>query len=134
MNIKHKKKLFLIPFGIAAILALISYVVMQLWNCLLPDILHVTTITYWQAMGIFILSKILFGFGGKGGPGGGGAPWMRRKQMMEERFRNMSAEDRDNFKAQWKDRCGWGRRGESWKGRDAFKEQKPEADFNEEGK
>jgi hypothetical protein len=138
MNIKHRNKLFLIPLGIAAILALVSYVVMQLWNHLLPEILHVETITYWQAMGIFILSKILFGFGGKGGPGGG-APWMRRKQMMEERFRNMSPEERANFKAQWKDRCGWGRKGEGWMGRDqfsrdAFNEAKPEADFKEEAK
>lgn len=132
MYTKHKAKLFLIPFGIAAILALISYVVMQLWNHLLPDILHVGTITYWQAMGIFILSKILFGFGGKGG---GGAPWMRRKQMMEERFRNMSPEDREKFKSQWKDRCGWGRRGEHRRGGwDAFRDEKPEADFKEEEK
>ncbi|WP_208394681.1 hypothetical protein [Mucilaginibacter gilvus] len=127
MNIKNRKKLFLIPFGIAAILALVSYVVMQLWNHLLPEILHVGAITFWQAMGIFILSKILFGFGGKGGPGG--APWMRRKQMMEERFRGMSPEERDHFKAQWKDRCGWGRKGEGWMGRDAFKGDKPEAQF-----
>ncbi len=133
MNIKHRNKLFLIPLGIAAILALVSYVVMQLWNHLLPDILHVSTITYWQAMGIFILSKILFGFGGKGGPGGG-APWMRRKQMMEERFKSMTPEERDHFKAQWKDRCGWGRRGEGWMGRNDIKGDKPEADFKEEAK
>ena len=61
-----------IPIGIAAFLSLISYVVMQLWNNLLPGILHVTAITFWQAMGIFILCKILFGFG-KGGRGRN--PW-----------------------------------------------------------
>jgi len=117
MNIKYRKKLFLIPLGVAALLTLISYVVMQLWNHLLPDIMHVSTITYWQAMGIFILCKILFGFG-KGG--GGGAPWMRRKEMMNERFKNMSPEERDRFKQQWKDRCDWGRRGNrNWMRQDA---------------
>jgi hypothetical protein len=34
---------------------------MSLWNCLLPEILGVKSITFWQAMGILILSKILFG-------------------------------------------------------------------------
>lgn len=116
MYYKNRKKLFLFPLGAAALLALISYVVMQLWNHLLPDIIHVATITYWQAMGIFILCKILFGFG-KGG--GGGAPWMRRKQMMNERFQNMSSEEREQFKQQWKDRCGWGRKGgRDWMGRE----------------
>ena len=120
MNFKNRKKLFLFPLGVIAILALVSYIVMLLWNNLLPDILHVTAITYWQAMGIFILSKILFGFGGKGGPGGG-APWMRRKRAMEERLHNMSPEERNNFKQQWKDRCNWGRRGADW-----GKESQPE--------
>lgn len=99
-----------IPFLVAGVLALVSFVVMQLWNCLLPGILHVTAITFWQAMGIFILCKILFGFGkggghrGWGGPGGG-APWMRRK--MEEKFKNMSPEQRESFKQKMADRmCG----------------------------
>ena len=118
-NTFYKGRFFFIPIGVAAILALVSYVVMQLWNNLLPDILHVGTITYWQAMGIFILCKILFGFGPKGGRGG--APWMRRKQMMQERLAGMTAEERERFKEQMKNRCGWGgRRGrndwrEAWK-------------------
>eukprot|EP01031_Cornospumella_fuschlensis_P021719 gene21719-26617_t len=47
---------------------------MMLWNNLLPEILGVRSITFWQAMGIFILSKILFGFG-KGGKMG--SSWKR---------------------------------------------------------
>jgi hypothetical protein len=112
-KIFYENRFVFIPFGIAAILALVSFVVMQLWNNLLPGILHVGTITFWQAMGIFILSKILFGFGGKGS--GGGPPWMRRKRMMEERFKNMSPEDRAQFKEQWQSRCGWGKRDADWK-------------------
>jgi hypothetical protein len=119
-NTFYKGRFFFIPIGVAAILALVSFVVMQLWNNLLPDILHVGTITFWQAMGIFVLCKILFGFGPKGGRGG--APWMRRKQMMQERLAGMTAEEREHFKQQMKNRCGWGggRRGrndwrETWK-------------------
>jgi hypothetical protein len=106
------KKLFFrgrfifIPIAVAAFLSLISFVVMQLWNNLLPGILHVTAITFWQAMGIFILCKILFGFG-KGGRGfGGRGPWMR--QRMEERFKNMTPEQKEKFKQKMSDRmCGW---------------------------
>ena len=98
----NRKKFILLPFGIAAILALISYVVMLLWNNLLPDILHVTTINFWQAMGIFVLSKILFGFG----KGGGKPAWMQRK--MEHRFEGMSPEDKERLKQRMKDRfCNW---------------------------
>jgi hypothetical protein len=113
-KIFYENRFLFIPFGIAAILALVSFVVMQLWNNLLPNILHVSTITFWQAMGIFILSKILFGFGGGKGSGGG-PPWMRRKRMMEERLKNMSPEDRAQFKEQWQSRCGWGKRDADWK-------------------
>ena len=72
-----RKKMIFIPFLVAGGLALISYIVMLLWNNLLPDILHVTTISIWQAMGLFVLAKILFGFG-KGG-GRGGPAWLRHK-------------------------------------------------------
>ncbi|PTQ93134.1 hypothetical protein C8P68_1096 [Mucilaginibacter yixingensis] len=94
-----------IPLAVAAFLSLISFVVMQLWNCLLPGILHVSAITFWQAMGIFILCKILFGFG-KGGPrfGGGRAPWMR--QRMREHFEKMTPEERERFKEKFAGRCG----------------------------
>lgn len=100
-----RKKLIFAPFVIAGILALVSYVVMLLWNGLLPDILHVGTITFWQAMGIFVLCKILFGFG-KGGRFGGGAPWMRRD--MREKFKHMSPEERERFRQKFGDRmCRW---------------------------
>jgi hypothetical protein len=78
---------------------------MLLWNALIPVIFHLTAITFWQAAGILILSKILFGFG-KGGHRGG-APWMRNRM---ERFKNMSPEEQARFREQWRERCGkWGR-------------------------
>ncbi len=47
---------------------------MALWNNILVDVLHVGAITFWQALGIFTLAKILFGGspGGRGKWGGGG--------------------------------------------------------------
>ncbi|MEQ6124739.1 hypothetical protein AAON49_11090 [Pseudotenacibaculum sp. MALMAid0570] len=44
---------------------LFGYVIMYLWNWLMPSIFGLTTITFWQAIGLCLLSKILFGgFGG----------------------------------------------------------------------
>ncbi len=58
----------IIIFGAIAITCfaiLFGFVVMWLWNWLMPDIFGLTTISYWQAVGLFILAKIIFGgFGG----------------------------------------------------------------------
>ncbi len=94
-----RKFFFVIPviilFGITAI-------VMWLWNCLLPEILGVKTISYWQAMGILILSKILFG---------GFSGCKHRRHGMQNRsfvnkMKHMTPEEREVFRAKWKQRFG----------------------------
>ncbi|WP_299886356.1 hypothetical protein [uncultured Lacinutrix sp.] len=60
----------MIVFGAIAIIGLIilfGFVIMWLWNWLMPDIFGLTTITYWQAVGLFILLKILIGGCGTSG-------------------------------------------------------------------
>jgi hypothetical protein len=99
----YKRRFIFFPLIGIAFLALVSFVVMQLWNHLLPDILNVTTITFWQALGLFILSKILFGFGRGGGHMG--PPWMRGG--MGRRFGNMSPEEKQKFKEAMKNRMCW---------------------------
>ncbi|AOW21893.1 Asp23/Gls24 family envelope stress response protein [Urechidicola croceus] len=55
----------LIILGVVGLAILLGFVIMWLWNWLMPDLFGLTTITYWQAVGIFALSKILLGsFGG----------------------------------------------------------------------
>ncbi|GFD76917.1 hypothetical protein [Tenacibaculum mesophilum] len=52
-----------IIFGIIAVLMLailFGYAIMWLWNNLMPDIFGLSVINYWQAVGLFILAKILF--------------------------------------------------------------------------
>ncbi|MCD0488578.1 hypothetical protein LPB86_10070 [Pedobacter sp. MC2016-14] len=89
-----KGRFVLFPLMGAAFLTLISYVVMLLWNNILPDVIHVEQITLWQAAGIFILCKLLFGFGR---PGGFGKDKMFRHRMAE-RMGNMSPEELERFK------------------------------------
>ena len=58
--------LILWSIGIAALIILFGYIIMTLWNWLMPELFGLTTISYWQAIGLFILAKILLG-----GCGGG---------------------------------------------------------------
>ena len=102
-QIFYRGRFIFIPLAVAAFLSLAGFVVMSLWNALIPVIFHLGVITFWQAIGIFILCKILFGFG-KGGHRGGGAPWM--KHRMAERFKNMTPEEKEKFKEKWGQKCG----------------------------
>ncbi len=104
---KRTNRMFLIaPLAIGGF-ALFIWIVMLLWNGVLTEATGVKTITYWQAAGILVLSKILFGFGG----GHRGRHSHRRWAAMQERFANMSPEEKEKFKAEWKDRCNrWGRK------------------------
>lgn len=60
----------MIIFGVIAftgLAILFGFIIMWLWNWLMPLIFGLPTLTYWQAVGLFILSKILLGgFGGGG--------------------------------------------------------------------
>ncbi|GAB3640606.1 hypothetical protein [Spirosoma arcticum] len=104
--------------------------VMTLWNALLPAILGVSAINFWQALGMLVLSRILFGGVGRGGWGRGGyGPSHRRtgraewKQKMTARWQNMTPEQREQMKQQWRDKCGGGRRGRDQRGRGPQPEQ-----------
>ncbi len=91
-----------VAFFIAAIL-LFGAAVMALWNAILPAVLGVSTITFGQALGILVLSKILFGGFGRGGR------WQRENHQwgrgMRDKWVNMTPEEREKFKADWKNRC-----------------------------
>jgi len=104
-----KRKWLFIPIFIAAIL-LFGAIVMGLWNAILPAVIGVKSISLWQALGILVLSKILFG-GFHGGWRGrhGKERWMEMKQ----KFAAMSPEEREKLKEEWKSRCGtWKMRGQ----------------------
>jgi len=100
-KILYKRRFLFIPIGIVAFLALISYIVMQLWNHLLPQILNVSSITFWQAMGIFVLCKILFGFG-KGGR------WRHRRHCAKNSWQHIPDDEREKLRTAMKERmCFW---------------------------
>ena len=49
----------LIVISIIALALLLGFGIMWLCNWLMPDIFELTTIGYWQAIGLFILAKVL---------------------------------------------------------------------------
>jgi hypothetical protein len=86
------------PLAIAAGVYIFGSVVMLLWNGILPDLFGFGTITFWQGIGILVLSKILFGGFGSGHSG-------RSNRHRKERWMNLSPEEREKMKADWRDRC-----------------------------
>ena len=105
MKYRINRGILFIPIFIGG-LFLFNLAVMLLWNGILPAVLGVKAITFWQAMGILILSKILFGF--NHGWSGKRRHW---REKMEEKWYNMTPEEREKFKGEWKNRCSgrWGR-------------------------
>ena len=95
----------LAPIGFIGIALLMGWVVMWLWNAILPSVIvGVSIITYWQAVGLLILSRILFG--GIGGRGSKGKRWGKgRGPHLRERWMQMSDADREQFRAEWQERC-----------------------------
>ncbi len=82
-------------------------VVMMLWNALIPVLFNGPSLTFWQAIGLLILSHLLLR---------GWSPWRHAggwrqdkwRQRFEEKLAAMTPEEREKFKQEWKDRCGWG--------------------------
>jgi cytochrome b subunit of formate dehydrogenase len=91
---------------VAAIAVLVfGGVVMLLWNNVLAQVTNVSTITFLQALGILVLAKILFG-GFRGGWGPRRYYW---RQRMMQKWTQMTPEEREKFKNEWRSRCGgWG--------------------------
>lgn len=78
--------------GIIAI-GLFGFVVMGLWNWLMPPLFRLPAISFWQAVGLIVLSKILFG--GFHGHHGRRTHWRHR---MRERWEHMTPEEREKFR------------------------------------
>jgi Ca2+/H+ antiporter, TMEM165/GDT1 family len=93
---RHKRKFWLILPLIIVAIGLFIWFFQWLWNILLPEILGVKSINYWQAFGILVLSKILFG----------GMNFKKhdgkfRRKMQDFREQNFTDEERMKFRNEW---------------------------------
>ena len=83
--------------GIAAMgviaVGVLGWVVMSLWNGLMPPLFGLRSIHFWQAVGLLVLTRILFG-GFHHGHGRG----PRRRHAMIQRWGSMTPEEREKFR------------------------------------
>lgn len=79
--------------GITALATLFGFVIMWLWNWLMPTIFGLTTLTFWQAAGLFILFKLLLG-----GIGGGNG----HSKSSRGKKHKCNNESKNDF-SKWKD-------------------------------
>lgn len=98
----RRRWLYLIPLvlmGFTLFVAAGGFMVRQLWNWLLPPLFGWHVVTFWQALGLLVLCRILFG--GLGMHGGAGS-------RMRDRWGGTSPEDRERFRQRMRDRFGFG--------------------------
>ena len=91
----YKPLFFIIGFG------LLTLSVQYLWNWLIAPTFSVQPYNYWQAMGLFVLCRVLFGGFRFGQPNRGDSPPFKNR----EKWMTMSDEERQRFKSEWEERC-----------------------------
>ena len=97
---KRGYKIFGIIVFASVVISGLSAAVMYLWNYALVPSIGINPLSYWQAMALLVLSKILLtGFR----PRSHGGPW---KHKWKHKVHNMSDEEREQFREKWEQRCG----------------------------
>lgn len=92
----REKMVLLAPLVIGVFVIFVAIggqVVMHLWNWLLPALFGWREITFWQALGLLALCRILFG-----GSGGGGIARSNSRRRVAERWEKMTPEERQRLR------------------------------------
>ena len=101
MKTFFKRRWYLfIPLIFVAIAAF-GFAIMWLWNYTMPALFNLPLITFWQALALLLLSRILF----SGGPrhfGHNHGPW---RGHFRAKWEKMSPEERESFYQRWNSRC-----------------------------
>ena len=108
------KWIFIAPLAILGMVAFVfigGQLVLHLWNGLLPPLFNFPQVTFWQALGLLALCRILFG--GRAWHGSGRSNFRRRMEeriaeRMAERSEHMTPEERERFRQGMRGRCGFG--------------------------
>ena len=97
-SIKFRFRAVLGILVMLGMIAVFGVVVMLLWNALLPEIFGLPALNYWQAAGILLLSRILFGGleHGHGNRRNGLGPLSHGNKLREKWF-HMTDEERKEF-------------------------------------
>lgn len=93
------KRAIFIPIAVATGVFVFGTLVMFLWNSILPVVFGISTITFWQALGILVLSKILFGGFGRG------HSYKHSGYNWKSHHMHLNPEEREKMKDEWRSRC-----------------------------
>lgn len=109
---KRRRTLRVLSFAGFALagMGVFGLVVMSLWNWLMPALFGVRSITFWQAWGVLLLSRILLG-----SFSGGRSHDRHWRARLIDRWEQMSPEERAKFREKLRRR--WGRFEEETPGR-----------------
>lgn len=89
-------------------MGIVGLITQLLWNWLVPVLFGGPLINFWQALGLLILSKILLWPISKKHHGKEG--W---RPYWKEKWGGMTDEEKAAFRLKMRDKCGWGRPGET---------------------
>src|SRR5215471_21788073 len=115
MRYMRKRLIFFAPLALSAVVLfvfIVGQIVRLLWNSLTPAIFGWSEITFWQALGVLVLCRILFGgLGRHGGPQG---PRMdtrgrladRMADRVASRWQYMTPEERERFRQRFREHFG----------------------------
>jgi hypothetical protein len=100
--VRRVAKVILILPLVVVFAAVVGAAVMLLWNALVPQLFHGPQLSYWQAVGLLVLSRVLFGgWRGRSWRGHGRGHW-------RERWEQMTPEERARLREKMQSRCGFG--------------------------
>jgi hypothetical protein len=90
---------------VTVVLGVVSFVVMSLWNWLVPTLFSGPVLGYWQALGLLVLARLLFGGLRPHGRGRWGHSWHHARG----RWEHMTPEEREHlrkrFRGRWHHGC-----------------------------
>lgn len=87
--------------GITGLVILFGFIIMWLWNWLMPELFGLSTIAYWQGMGLFVLAKIFFGGFGGGGNSGSKKSHHKKHAHRSGKYKSCKAEAEHEI-SKWK--------------------------------
>ena len=102
----RKKWMFIVPLALLG-MVLFTFIggeiVLRLWNWLMPPLFGWHQVTFWQALGLLVLCRILFG----GGHGRHSSRPSKFRFRMAERWEHMTPEERERLRQGWRGRWGF---------------------------
>ena len=121
MRPSKKNLVWIAPLAILGMLLFAfigGQIVLLLWNWLAPALFGLPVITFWQALGLLVLCRILFGGFGMSGSRRHGSGRHARERMADrvaervaERMEQMTPEEREHIRERMRERWGTGQSG-----------------------